>query len=71
MLRLLVYLKMNAHLGRLRRQRKQECIAHGIPSIATTHDGECAELFLCCGLELFLAKPTVFKKEGGGVSLIL
>lgn len=61
---------MNAQLGRLRRQRKQECIARGILSIATAHDGECAELFICCRSELFLAKPTAFKKEGGGVSLI-
>lgn len=51
---------MNAQLGRFRRQRKQERIIHGLPSISTTHDGERAEFFVCCGSELFLAKPTAF-----------
>lgn len=41
----LAYLKVNAQLGRFRRQRKQEFITPCVPSISTTHGGEYAELF--------------------------
>lgn len=58
----LAYLKMNAQIGRFRRQRKQECITPCILSISTTHDREDAgwSFFVCCWSELFLAKPMAF-----------